>query len=87
MVQAAIEGQLDNATFLPHSVFGILMPTSCPNVPDEILNPKDTWADKDAYDNQANRLAQLFINNFEEYKAKASAEIISASPRIQEVKI
>lgn len=87
MVQAAIEGQLDNATFLPHSVFGILMPTSCPNVPDEILNPKDTWADKEAYDNQANRLAQLFINNFEEYKAKASAEIISASPRIQEVKI
>lgn len=80
MVQAALEGKLNTVDFTPHPVFGVLMPSTCPQVPDEILNPKDTWADKAAYDAQAKSLATLFIKNFENYADKANAEIRSASP-------
>ena len=50
MITAAMNGALDNVTYQPHSVFGVLVPQSCPNVPAEILNPRDTWAEKEAYD-------------------------------------
>ena len=64
MITAALNGELDNVGYNKHEVFGLEMPTTCPNVPDEILNPRDTWADKAAYDNTANTLAEKFINNF-----------------------
>lgn len=83
MITAAMEGALNNVEFVPHDVFGVLMPTICPNVPSEILNPKSTWSDKAAYDAKANYLASLFVKNFEKYAAEANDEIRSAAPKVE----
>jgi len=80
MINAAMRGELNNAEYVPHPVFGVLMPTAVPNVPSEILIPRNTWADKEAYDKKANELAGLFIKNFEKYAAQANEEIRSAAP-------
>ena len=58
------------------------MPTSCPNVPAEILDPRSTWADKAAYDATADKLAKQFNDNFNKYKDGASAEILAAAPKV-----
>ncbi len=84
MITAAMNGELDNVEYVPHSVFGVLMPKSCPNVPSDILNPRDTWADKETYDKKANELAQLFVKNFEKYADQANEEIRSAAPKVME---
>ncbi len=80
MVQAALNGDLANQTYKEHTVFGVWMPENCAHVPSTILDPRETWEDKLAYDEQANRLATLFRENFEQYQQEASAEIIAASP-------
>lgn len=83
MINAAINGELDNVAYVPHEVFGVLKPQSCPNVPNEILDPRETWADKEAYDKKAIELAQLFVQNFEKYADQASEAILSAAPRTE----
>ncbi|MCZ2130240.1 MAG: phosphoenolpyruvate carboxykinase (ATP) [Bacteroidia bacterium] len=83
MLTAALNGELNHVQYEAHPVFGVQMPTSCPNVPTEILNPRNTWADKAAYDSKANHLAQLFVKNFEQYASGVSAEILSAAPKAQ----
>ncbi|HMU72542.1 MAG TPA: phosphoenolpyruvate carboxykinase (ATP), partial [Ferruginibacter sp.] len=67
--------------FEDHPVFGMIMPTSCPVVPSEILNPRNTWTDKDGYDAMAKNLAGQFIKNFEKYASGANAEILAAAPK------
>lgn len=84
MITAAMNGQLDTVEYKPHNVFGVLVPQSCPDVPSEMLNPRDTWADKEAYDKKASELAQLFIKNFEKYAAQANDEIRSAAPIVMQ---
>ncbi len=81
MITAALKGELNNVDYAPHSVFGILVPQTCPNAPTEILNPRDTWADKAAYDKKAVELAGLFVKNFEKYADQASEEILNAAPK------
>ncbi len=81
MITAALNGQLNDVSYSEHSVFGVLQPASCPNVPSEILNPRETWADKAAYDKTAAHLAGLFNKNFEKYADKASDAIKSAAPK------
>jgi len=58
------------------------MPTSCPDVPAEILDPRNTWADKAAYDKKANGLAQSFVNNFSKFASYANEEILAAAPKV-----
>ncbi len=58
----------------------MMMPCSCPDVPKELLNPRNTWADKNAYDAQAKMLAGLFVTNFKEYAERVDEEILSAAP-------
>lgn len=82
LITAVMNGSLIQSGYEKHELFGLEYPTSCEGVPSEILNPKNTWADKNAYDQKANQLAELFINNFEKYKAKASAEMLAAAPRL-----
>jgi phosphoenolpyruvate carboxykinase (ATP) len=82
MITAALEGRLNNMEFEQHPVFGMLMPTSCPNVPAQILNPRNTWADKVAYDEAAKKLALQFIENFKKYTSGVSAEILAAAPTV-----
>lgn len=82
MITAALEGKLDNVSYEAHPVFGMMMPTECPDVPAEILNPRNTWADKDAYDTKANDLAKQFVKNFEKYADGVGEEILSAAPKV-----
>ena len=82
MITAALNGELNNVAYTAHDTFGVLIPQSCPNVPSELLNPRDTWADKAAYDEKAKHLAELFVKNFEKYAAQASPAILSAAPKI-----
>lgn len=80
MISAALEGNLDNANFENHPVFGMAIPTACPGVPSAILNPRNTWADKAAYDAAARNLAQQFIKNFDKYAAGVEEEVLEAAP-------
>jgi len=84
MITAALKGELNNVDYVAHSVFGVLQPQSCPNVPAEILNPRDTWADKEAYDKKAQELAALFVKNFDKYAAQANEEILAAAPVVMQ---
>lgn len=81
MITAALNGELNNVSYETHPVFGLQIPTSCPNVPAEVLNPRKTWKDKDAYDQQANELADAFNSNFEKFAAKATEDILKAAPK------
>jgi len=82
MITAAMRGELNNVEFENHAVFGVAMPKTCPNVPVEILNPRETWSDKTAYDKKANELATLFNNNFSKYADQANEEILAAAPKL-----
>jgi phosphoenolpyruvate carboxykinase (ATP) len=81
MITAALEGKLNNVEFETHPVFGMAIPKECPNVPTEVLNPRNTWNDKNAYDEKAKYLASLFVKNFEKYASGASPEILAAAPK------
>jgi len=82
MITAAMTGQLDNVDYQTQPIFELAIPTSCEGVPSEILNPKDTWADKAKFDEVANSLANQFVNNFEQYAAETSEAILSAAPKV-----
>ena len=81
MIRAALNGSLQHVPFEKHPVFGVDMPLQCEGVPAEILNPRNTWSNQAAYDQQADQLAKLFRKNFEKYESGVKAEIISAGPR------
>lgn len=68
LLDAALRGDLDEGKvdYEQHTVFNLAMPKSCPGVPDEILNPRNTWADKDAYDTAAQKLRDMFRKNFDD---------------------
>lgn len=85
MLTAAMEGKLDNVKYINHPVFGVAVPQSCPDVPSEVLNPRDTWADKTQYDLKANELAAAFVKNFAKYADFANEEILSAAPKVASV--
>ena len=82
MITEALNGDLANVEYERHPVFGLDMPKSCPEVPDELLNPRNTWADKDAYDQKANELAQAFVDNFKQFEEGANDEIMAALPKV-----
>jgi phosphoenolpyruvate carboxykinase (ATP) len=80
MITAALEGKLDNEDMEKDPVFGVSVPVAVPGVPSELLNPRNTWADKAAYDEKAKYLAGLFIKNFEKYATEVEPEILAAAP-------
>ncbi|MDB5253502.1 MAG: phosphoenolpyruvate carboxykinase [Flaviaesturariibacter sp.] len=81
MITAALEGKLDDVETVTDPVFGVAVPVAVPGVPTEILTPRNTWADKNAYDVKASYLAGLFVKNFEKYASGVSAEILAAAPK------
>ena len=80
MISAALEGKLKEVAFEKHPIFNLMMPKSCPNVPSDILNPKETWKNKKAYDIQARELANSFKENFSKFEAYANEEILAGAP-------
>jgi phosphoenolpyruvate carboxykinase (ATP) len=81
MVRAALSGALDNVPTRTDPIFGVEVPTACPDVPAKVLWPRDTWADKEAYDRQAHRLARMFVDNFGQFEDGVSEAIRAAGPR------
>ena len=82
MVTAALNGELEKARFKHDDIFNFDIPTSCPGVPSEILDPRNTWSDKNKYGLSANRLAALFVKNFQKF-GEVSNEIRNAGPKIR----
>lgn len=82
MITAAMNGELSNVEYQTQPVFELAIPKACPNVPSEILNPKDTWTDKGAFDETTNKLAAAFVKNFEKFEAETSEAILSAAPKV-----
>jgi len=79
LVNAALDGKLANASFTEDPNFGILVPDACPGVPPEVLNPRNTWKDKDAYDAQAHHLRQLFEDNFKQFESDVTDSVKAAA--------
>ena len=82
MVRAALSGALDGVATEIDPIFGVEVPLTCPDVPDEVLQPRATWADGDAYDRQAAALARMFVENFAAYADGVSEAVRSAGPRV-----
>jgi phosphoenolpyruvate carboxykinase (ATP) len=81
LVDAIHDGTLASAPTRPDPVFGVEVVTSCPGIPPEVLVPRDTWVDRQAYDATARKLAGLFQANFKPYEASAPPEVRAAGPR------
>lgn len=82
MITAAMNGLLDSVQYIKQPIFELAIPTSCEGVPSEILNPRDTWSDKAAFDEKANKLAAQFVKNFEKFEAETNDAIKSAAPKV-----
>jgi len=78
MVNAALEGKLDKVKFARDPIFGLEVPSECPGVPAEVLSPRNTWADKSAYDAKARELVALFEKNFQQFVQMVPAEVRAA---------
>jgi phosphoenolpyruvate carboxykinase (ATP) len=81
MITAAINGDLARVRYERHPVLKLDMPTSCPGVPDVVLNPRNTWPDAAKYDEQAKMLAGLFVENFKSFEKDVPAAVRDAGPR------
>ncbi|MFA7272836.1 MAG: phosphoenolpyruvate carboxykinase (ATP) [Crocinitomicaceae bacterium] len=82
MITAALTGKLDNVEYQTTPIFEFKIPMTCENVPSELLNPRETWSDKAAYDETAQNLAAQFVKNFEQYAAETSDAIKAAAPKV-----
>ena len=81
LLNAALDGSLNKVSYEADPIFGVQVPTSCPGVPEEILNPRNTWSDKEAYDQKAAHLAKLFEENFRQFEDDTPEEVKAAGPR------
>lgn len=84
MIHAALSGKLDNVEYQEEPFFGLQVPTAVPNVPSEILFPRNTWENKEEYDRQAEKLARMFVENFKKFESEVNPEVTSAGPRINQ---
>ena len=82
LITAALNGQLDKVEYGTTPYFGLKFPKSCPDVPAEILEPKNAWKDKEAFNKTAQNLAGQFLKNFEQYASAANEEILTAAPKV-----
>jgi phosphoenolpyruvate carboxykinase (ATP) len=82
MVRAALNGELDGVPTTTDPIFGVEVPTTCPNVPAEFLQPRSTWQDQAAYDVQAQKLARMFAENFVAYADGVPQSVREAGPKI-----
>jgi phosphoenolpyruvate carboxykinase (ATP) len=81
LLNAALDGSLDDVEYSVDERFGFEIPSSCPGVPSEILKPRDTWQDRASYDAVADKLANMFNSNFEQFASGCSEAVLDAAPR------
>jgi len=80
MITSALSGKLDSVKYRHDDIFNLDIPTAIDDVPSEVLDPKNTWIDKEAYDASAKKLSQMFVENFKKFE-NVSSEIINAGPK------
>jgi phosphoenolpyruvate carboxykinase (ATP) len=83
MVRAALDGRLDDVATVEDPIFRVAVPVSCPDVPSEFLQPRNTWQDRAAYDTAARKLARMFADNFAEYADGVPDGVRDAGPRVE----
>ena len=83
LLNAALDGKLQNVKFVKDDVFGFEIPTECEGVPSEILQPSSAWKNKDEYYKKYKELAAAFVKNFEKFKDGCSEEILNAAPKVE----
>ncbi|MFY0605275.1 MAG: phosphoenolpyruvate carboxykinase (ATP) [Cyclobacteriaceae bacterium] len=81
MISAALSGVLENVGYRTHSIFGVKIPLTCPNVPNDILSPRETWKNDEAFYKKANELSEKFNRNFYKFREYANEEILAGEPR------
>ncbi|MBI1293011.1 phosphoenolpyruvate carboxykinase (ATP) [bacterium] len=81
IISAILNDSLDHVAFVNDAHFGLAMPREVPTVPSNLLNPRDAWADKAAYDATAMKLAGMFRQNFQKYADRATPEILAGGPK------
>jgi len=82
MIDAIHEGKLADAPTQPDPIFGFAVVTQCPDVPDELLVPRQTWDDAEAFDEAARKLAKLFVDNFKKYEDGVSDAVVAVGPTL-----
>ena len=82
LLNAALNGKLDQVKFAKDPIFGFEVPTKCPDVPDEVLNPASSWGDKKEYDRRYKDLAMRFVQNFAKFTDVTPQEVLDAGPKI-----
>ena len=82
LLDAALDGQLDNVEYYDDPVFGFSVPKTCPEVPDSVLRPESSWEDKAAYAEKYKDLAIRFKDNFKQFAEGCPPEVLAAGPKI-----
>ena len=82
IIDSILDGTMKNAPVVKNQLFGFDVPTECPDVPGEIMLPRNTWSDGDAYDEAERNLAIMFRDNFKQFEEGSSKEILQAGPNI-----
>ena len=80
MVRAVLNGSLEEIPRTKDPFFGVEVPETCPDVPSEVLQPRKTWQNPEAYDEEAKKLASMFAENFKQFSEDVSDEIRGAGP-------
>ena len=81
MISAALSGQLEKVSSRPHPIFNVDIPATCPGVPETVLDPRATWPNPQAYDEQARKLAAMFAQNFKQFEKDVAPGVKEAGPR------
>jgi phosphoenolpyruvate carboxykinase (ATP) len=82
LLRAALDGELRGVDYRTDPIFGFEVPVAVPGVEDELLDPRSTWRDVDAYDRKARELARMFRDNFEQFADAAGPAVTAAGPRV-----
>ena len=82
MINAALSGALDDVPYQTDPIFNLEVPQSVPGVPADVLNPRSTWKSEAAYDEQAHKLARMFVDNFEAFESEELPGVKAAGPRV-----
>jgi phosphoenolpyruvate carboxykinase (ATP) len=81
MINAVLSGALDRVGYERDKIFNVDVPTSCPDVPSEVLKPRNTWSNAAQYDEQAGKLARMFVENFKTFESGVTPEVRAAGPK------
>ena len=85
IIDAIHHNDFDNVETIVDQEFGVEIPTTCPNVPDEVLIPRNTWEDKEGFAKTKSKLIALFQENFKKFEAGVNPEIVAAGPKDKSV--